>query len=97
MIEPYTMHQLHNTSDHGESFEPSESQQLSAAIESAEVNNTASNLPFEPPKSNFLAEAYVFPQPLTEIYPPEIGLRHGTAFPNLYKPYDPQNPRRGRA
>ena len=96
MTEPYTMHQLHDTSESHEPSAPQELQQFPAAAEVHDLPN-ASSLPFEPPASDFLAEAYVFPQPLTEIYPPEIGLRHGTAFPNLYKPYDPQNPRRGRA
>ena len=34
-----------------------------------------------------LAEAYVRAQPLDCIYPPEEGLRMGTAFPNLSRPY----------
>jgi hypothetical protein len=33
-----------------------------------------------------LAEAYVNAQPLESIYPPEDGLRMGTAFPNLLLP-----------
>ena len=35
-----------------------------------------------------LAQAYVRDQPLDGIFPPEEGLRMGTAFPNLSKPYD---------
>ena len=38
-----------------------------------------------------LAQAYVRPQPLDEIFSPKEGLRHGTAFPNLYMPYTPKN------
>lgn len=34
-----------------------------------------------------LAEAYVRVQPLDCIYSPEEGLRMGTVFPNLSKPY----------
>lgn len=34
-----------------------------------------------------LAEAYVRDQTLDCIYPPEEGLMMGTAFPNLYRPY----------
>lgn len=34
-----------------------------------------------------LAQAYVRPQPLENIFSPEEGLRNGTAFPNLWQPY----------
>lgn len=34
-----------------------------------------------------LAEAYVPDQPLDCLYPPEDGLRMGTVFPNLSRPY----------
>ena len=34
-----------------------------------------------------LAQAYVMPQPLEGVFPPEEGLRMGTAFPNLSQPY----------
>jgi len=38
-----------------------------------------------------LAQAYVRPQPLDGVFSPEEGLRHGTAFPNLYMPYVANN------
>jgi len=38
-----------------------------------------------------LAQAYVRDQPLEGIYPPEEGLRMGTAFPNLSQPYVANN------
>ena len=34
-----------------------------------------------------LAQAFVRVQPLESIFPPEEGLRNGTAFPNLHQPY----------
>ena len=40
-----------------------------------------------PDKGMELAEAYVRDQPLDCIYPPEEGLKRGTVFPNLSKPY----------
>lgn len=35
-----------------------------------------------------LAQAYVCPQKLDGMFPPEEGLRKGTIFPGLYKPYE---------
>jgi len=46
--------------------------------------------PIEEPHPNWemeLAQAYVRAQPLNEVFPPEEGLRMGTAFPNLSIPY----------
>ena len=46
--------------------------------------------PMEEPSSNWemeLAQAYVRAQPLEGVFPPEEGLRMGTAFPNLSMPY----------
>ena len=34
-----------------------------------------------------LAQAYVRPQRMERIFPPEEGLRKGTIFPSLYQPY----------
>ncbi len=34
-----------------------------------------------------MAQAYVCPQPLENVFPPEEGLCKGTAFPNLSQPY----------
>ena len=34
-----------------------------------------------------LAQAYVCPQKLEKIFPPEEGLRMGTIFPSLSQPY----------
>ena len=46
--------------------------------------------PIEEPGPNWemeLAQAYVRAQPLEGVFPPEEGLKMGTAFPNLSKPY----------
>ena len=46
--------------------------------------------PIEEPGPNWemeLAQAYVRAQPLDGVFPPEEGLRMGTAFPNLSMPY----------
>ena len=40
-----------------------------------------------------LAQAYVCPQNLEGIFPPEEGLRMGTIFPNLSKPYQGRQPK----
>jgi len=40
-----------------------------------------------------LAQAYVRPQPMEEIFPPEEGLLKGTIFPSLYQPYEGGNKR----
>ena len=47
-------------------------------------------VPIEEPGPNWemeLAQAYVRAQPLESVFPPEEGLRMGTIFPNLSKPY----------
>jgi len=47
-------------------------------------------VPIEEPGPNWemeLAQAYVRSQPLEGIFPPEEGLRMGTAFPNLSQRY----------
>ena len=54
-----------------------------------EIHNLAF-VPIEEPSPNWemeLAQAYVHAQPLEGVYPPEEGLRMGTAFPNLSQPY----------
>ena len=38
-----------------------------------------------------LAQAYVRPQPIEGIFPLEDGLRMGTVFPNLSRPYVGRN------
>ena len=43
-----------------------------------------------------LARAYVPIQKMCEIYPSEKGLRRGTIYPELDKPYDPDDKRRCR-
>jgi hypothetical protein len=35
-----------------------------------------------------LAQAYVCPQKLGGVFPPEEGLKMGTIFPDLFKPYE---------
>jgi len=44
------------------------------------------------PKNPELAKAYVPYQYYTDIYPPEVGLKKGTIFPGLDRPYgvDPE-------
>ena len=48
-------------------------------------------VPTEEPSPHWemeLAQAYVRPQPLDGVFPPEESLRMGTIFPNLSQPYD---------
>jgi len=40
-----------------------------------------------------LGQAYVRPQGMERIFPPEEGLRKGTIFPGLYQPYTGGNKR----
>ena len=47
-------------------------------------------IPAEEPNTDWvmeLAEAYVRAQVLEGVFPPEDGLKMGTAFPNLFMPY----------
>ena len=72
MEEIYVLHELH------------ESQEDSAP------EPTIAAMPIEEPCPYLdmeLAQAYVRPQPLEGIFPPEEGIRMGTVFPNLSQPY----------
>ncbi|MCL2378416.1 MAG: spore coat associated protein CotJA [Defluviitaleaceae bacterium] len=82
--------------------EPEEKDDLQAHAVSEPITEPTHEPDHEPPKHNLvfvpieepspnwemeLAQAYVRAQPLEGIYPPEEGLRMGTAFPNLSQPY----------
>lgn len=47
------------------------------------MNEQKSKFPSDP----VVAMAYVPWQQLEEVYEPEVALRHGTIFPELYKPF----------
>jgi len=89
MNEVYTMHTLQNgitvVTDFDEVEESPPLQQFPQVENRAK--ETARNIGQFSCDDMELAQAYVRPQPLEGIFTPEEGLKNGTAFPNLYKPY----------
>lgn len=68
----YAMHPLHGQMN---AHEPP------AQARPAEHHESWCDSPME------LAQAYVRPQRMEKIFPPEEGLRNGTIFPSLHQPY----------
>jgi len=78
MSELYAMHMLNDQPDDRDNDPIEVAQNISNSVDSGRRNET---------REMELAQAYVLEQPLEGIFPPEEGLRMGTAFPNLSMPY----------
>ena len=60
-------------------------------LHEADPGSSLEFVPVEEPGPNWemeLAQAYVRAQQLESVFPPEEGLKMGTAFPNLSQPYN---------
>ena len=82
MDEIFTMHILHE--------QPDENEKNKKNID-VDINEMDDDIKFvefvEWDCFHELAQAYIYSQPLKEVFSPTQGLKHGTAFPNLFQPY----------
>ena len=85
MNENYTMHSLQGGVTVVTDFDTPE-KPTARNITAPSASTHAARIDF--PETMELAQAYVRPQPLEGMFSPAEGLKHGTIFPNLSKPYE---------